>query len=69
MKENTFFIVRPGSVGVTSQLIFQNQSVVPNITDVVESLKQGLNESIIFLNVITSSISAGECHNLFLFYL
>ncbi|XP_043105934.1 uncharacterized protein LOC122352554 [Puntigrus tetrazona] len=48
----------PGSVGVTSQLIFQNQSVVPNITDVVDSLKDTINEYIVNLNVITSSISA-----------
>jgi len=52
-------------VGVTSQLIFKNQSVVPNITDTLDTLTQGLDEYIIFLNVIISSISAGECHNLF----
>lgn len=57
------FLIRPGSVGVTSQLIFQNQSVVPNITDVADSLKQTINESIVYLNVITSSIYAGECYN------
>ncbi|XP_058637265.1 mucin-2-like [Onychostoma macrolepis] len=61
--QNTFLraviiIFWPGSVGVTSLLIFQNQSVVPNITDIEDSLKQTINQSIVNLNVITSSISA-----------
>ncbi|KAL6466595.1 hypothetical protein MHYP_G00243990 [Metynnis hypsauchen] len=48
----------PGSVGVTTQLIFDNQTVVPNITDTEQSLKTAINESVVFLDVIPSSIKA-----------
>ncbi|KAL4640573.1 mucin-5AC-like [Arapaima gigas] len=47
-----------GSVGVTSNLIFVNQSVVPNVTNAVQSLKNSLNDSIVFLDIIPSSIDA-----------
>ncbi|XP_030643715.1 myb-like protein M [Chanos chanos] len=50
----------PGSVGVDTQLIFRNQTVVPNITDTTDSLRQAINESTVFLNIIPSSITAEE---------
>ncbi|XP_057187768.1 uncharacterized protein LOC130553046 [Triplophysa rosa] len=50
--------VWPGSVGLTTQLIFQNQSVVPNITNVKESLSDTVNASIVYLDIIPSSIVA-----------
>ncbi|KAL7855625.1 hypothetical protein AOLI_G00192290 [Acnodon oligacanthus] len=46
----------PGSVGATTQLIFDNQTVVPNITDTEQSLKTAINESVVFLDVIPYSI-------------
>ena len=46
-------------MGVTANLIFHNESVVPNITSAEDSLKTALNESLVFLNVITGSIVAG----------
>ncbi|KAI4880208.1 hypothetical protein NFI96_020536 [Prochilodus magdalenae] len=49
-----------GSVGVTSQLIFDNQTVVPNITDTEQSLKTAINQSAVFLDVLPASIQAYE---------
>ncbi|KAI4902628.1 hypothetical protein NFI96_006803 [Prochilodus magdalenae] len=48
-----------GSVGVDTQLIFKNETVLPNITLVAESLKSAVNGSKVFLNIIPSSITAG----------
>ncbi|KAI4880207.1 hypothetical protein NFI96_020535 [Prochilodus magdalenae] len=53
-------IFLPGSVGVTTQLIFINQTVVPNITDTEQSLKTAISKANVFLDVIPSSIQAGE---------
>ena len=52
-------LFRPGSVGVTANLIFQNESVVPSITSASDSLETSLNDSLVFLNVISGSIVAG----------
>ncbi|KAL7841679.1 hypothetical protein SRHO_G00253700 [Serrasalmus rhombeus] len=48
----------PGSVGVTTQLIFDNQTVVPNLTNTEQSLRVAINESAVFLDIIPSSIEA-----------
>lgn len=53
-------IFRSGSVGVTTKLIFANQSVVPQIRNIEESLKTSINTSTVFLDVITDSIKAGK---------
>ncbi|XP_076839272.1 uncharacterized protein LOC143484441 [Brachyhypopomus gauderio] len=45
-----------GSVGVDTQLIFNNDSVVPNVTTVAESLDSAINKSEIFLNIVPNSI-------------
>lgn len=53
-------IFRSGSVGVTTNLIFTSQSVVPNVTNVEDSLKTSINTLTVFLDVITGSIKAGK---------
>ncbi|KAL6482464.1 hypothetical protein MHYP_G00105440 [Metynnis hypsauchen] len=47
-----------GSVGVDTQLIFQNETVLPNVTVVAESLKSAINVSKVFLDIIPSSVTA-----------
>ncbi|KAL7851909.1 hypothetical protein SRHO_G00176940, partial [Serrasalmus rhombeus] len=47
-----------GSVGVDTQLIFQNETVLPNVTVVAESLKSAINGSKVFLDIILSSVTA-----------
>ncbi|KAI4872504.1 hypothetical protein NFI96_028426, partial [Prochilodus magdalenae] len=49
-----------GSVGVDSQLIFTNETVLPNLTAVTDSLQSAVNYSTVSLNINPSSISAGE---------
>ena len=53
-------IIRSGSVGVTTNLIFTSQSVAPNVTNVEDSLKKSINTFQVFLDVITGSIKAGK---------
>ncbi|XP_039537983.1 uncharacterized protein LOC120486186 [Pimephales promelas] len=51
----------PGSVGVDTELIFKNQTVVPNATKIQETLKTAITESKVFIfSVIPSSISVVE---------
>ena len=47
-------------MGTDLDLIFVNQSVVPNITSTEDSLKIALDTSIVFLNIVPSSIKAGQ---------
>ncbi|KAF4117970.1 hypothetical protein G5714_000021 [Onychostoma macrolepis] len=56
------FVIRfwPGSVGVDTELIFKNQTVLPNATSIAESLKTAIAESKVFLVVIPSSIIVVE---------
>ncbi|KAL7845144.1 hypothetical protein AOLI_G00233360 [Acnodon oligacanthus] len=49
-----------GSVGVDTQLIFQNETVLPNVTVVAESLKSAINDYKVFLDIIPSSVTAGN---------
>ncbi|XP_043110214.1 mucin-5AC-like [Puntigrus tetrazona] len=53
------YVIRfwPGSVGVDTELIFKNQTVVPYATSIEESLKTAIAESKVFLGVIPSSIT------------
>ncbi|KAL7880951.1 hypothetical protein SRHO_G00032050 [Serrasalmus rhombeus] len=48
----------PDPMSVDVQLIFLNETVVPNITFTIESLISAINGSKIFLDIILSSISA-----------
>lgn len=57
-----FCFNRPGSVGVTTQLIFENDTVVPDETDIKEALTEILDTSLIYLNIIRSSIVVCEYH-------
>lgn len=59
-------VFRPGSVEVTNQLIFENQTIVPDETETEEAFIECLDKSIVFLNVVRSSILACEYHVLFL---
>lgn len=54
-------IIRPGSVGVDSVLYFENGTGVPNTTEAVLTLQQEVAQSLVFLDIIPSSIEAGEC--------
>ncbi|XP_042609772.1 uncharacterized protein LOC122142761 [Cyprinus carpio] len=56
------YVIRlwPGSVGVDTELIFKNQTVLPNATSIEESLKTAIAESKVFLGVIPSSITVVE---------
>ncbi|KAL7852156.1 hypothetical protein SRHO_G00179410 [Serrasalmus rhombeus] len=47
-----------GSVGVHTQIIFKNETVLPNETVLTDSLKSARNASKVFLNIIPSSITA-----------
>uniref|UniRef100_W5MI60 SEA domain-containing protein n=1 Tax=Lepisosteus oculatus TaxID=7918 RepID=W5MI60_LEPOC len=47
-----------GSVGVDVDLIFRNETVVPNITNVISDLQISEAQSETFLNIIPSSINA-----------
>ena len=58
--DNRLCLYREGSVGTDLDLIFVNQSVVPNITSTEDSLKIALDTSIVFLNIVPSSIKAGQ---------
>lgn len=56
-------------MGVDTELIFKNQTVLPNATSIEESLKTAIAESKVFLGVIPSSITVGEFpHFLKLFF-
>ncbi|XP_073688492.1 uncharacterized protein [Garra rufa] len=52
------YVIRfwPGSVGVDTELIFKNQTVLPNATSIEESLTTAIAESKVFLDVIPNSI-------------
>ncbi|KAL1246718.1 hypothetical protein QQF64_034349 [Cirrhinus molitorella] len=56
------YVIRfwPGSVGVDTELIFKNQTVLPNATSIEESLTTAIAESKVFLGVIPSSIIVVE---------
>lgn len=54
------FLSRRGSVGVDTQLIFKNETVLPNSTSIEEDLKFAIVESTVFLGVIPNSITVGE---------
>ena len=47
-------------MGVTTNLIFTRQSVVPNVTNVEVSLKISIDTFTVFLDVIIGSIKAGK---------
>ncbi len=48
-------------MGVDVQLIFTNESVIPNATSIEDNLKTGIQESNVFLaSVNISSIIVGE---------
>lgn len=51
---------RPGSVGVDAELIFKNQTVLPNATSIADTLTTAVVESKVFIGVIPSSITVGE---------
>ena len=50
-------------MGTDLYLIFVNQSVVPNITSAEESLKIAVDSSTTFLNIVPSSIQAGQLYH------
>ncbi|KAJ8362156.1 hypothetical protein AAFF_G00392790 [Aldrovandia affinis] len=43
---------------VETNLIFRNRTVVPNVTNTVDTLMQALNDSVVFLDILPSSINA-----------
>lgn len=51
---------RSGSVGVDMQLIFINETVLPNATSIQDDLKTGIVQTNVSLPVIPSSIIVGE---------
>lgn len=53
-------LIRPGSLGVTTNLVFQNSSVLPNITSVVDQLQEAIDCSKVSFDIIGNSIYAGK---------
>ncbi|KAL7845278.1 hypothetical protein AOLI_G00234700 [Acnodon oligacanthus] len=47
-----------GSVGVDTQIIFINETVLPSAAVLINSLNSAINNSKVFLNIIPSSITA-----------
>ncbi len=56
-------------MGVNTELIFKNSTVLPNATSIEESLKTAIAESKLFLGVIPSSITVGEFPHLLILFL